>query len=102
MGISYALLIEAGKDQMLAGGAIVLGYGVLGSAIGLVIALFLAAKGSKKLIKRINIIMLFMIAFYWIYFSVKHRQRNKQKQEGFHKTEKMESIKINSTQGATF
>ncbi|MDX1317257.1 MAG: hypothetical protein R3262_06895, partial [Xanthomarina gelatinilytica] len=44
LGIVYANITEAGKGQMLAGGAIVFGYGVIGAFIGLCLSIFTAIK----------------------------------------------------------
>ena len=50
IGIGYASWIEAGKGQMLAGGAIVLSYGVMGAFIGLILSIFVARNVKAKLI----------------------------------------------------
>jgi hypothetical protein len=53
-GIFYANMIEAGKDQMLAGGAIVLGWGVLFGGIAFIASIFIAYYTSAQIIKRLN------------------------------------------------
>ncbi len=81
VGVTYAGIIEAGKNQMLAGGAIVLGYGVMGSFAGLCLALFVAYRSGRKTIIRINIILLVSILSFWAYYTVKYQKRQKEKQE---------------------
>lgn len=77
IGISYAGLIEAGKGQMLAGGAIVLGYGVMGALIGFVISLFVAKKLNRKIIIRINIILALSIIGFYGYYHLKFLEKRK-------------------------
>ena len=74
-GLNYAGTIEAGKDQGLAGGAIVLGYGVAGAGIGLFIALIAANRFSRRTIIISNIILLIFIAVLYIYFHFKFLSR---------------------------
>ncbi len=81
VGVTYAGIVEAGKGQMLAGGAIVLGYGVMGSFLGLCLALFLAYSLKRKTIIRINIILLVSIISFWAYYHIKYLERQKEKQE---------------------
>lgn len=54
LGIYTAKLTGAGKDQMLAGGAIVLFYGLASSAMALIMALFIAYRVSHSTIVKIN------------------------------------------------
>ena len=55
---------------MLAAGAIVLGYGVIGSFIGLCGALIVANKANKKTIYTLNIVLAVFIVLFWLYFLV--------------------------------
>lgn len=57
----YAVMIEAGKNQMLAGGAIVLGYGVLFGGIAFVASLFIAYYTKPTIIKRLNWMLLVIV-----------------------------------------
>ena len=75
VGLSIAGLIEAGKHQALAGGAIVLGYGVMGAVIGLLIALFIAWKSSYTIRFRLNIFLALGILAFFVYFHFKFRTR---------------------------
>lgn len=61
IGILFAKLIEAGKDQMLAGGAIVLGYGIMFGGVAFLTAPFIAYRIEAKLIKRLNWGMLIVL-----------------------------------------
>lgn len=64
------------NGQGLAGGAIVLSYGLIAMAIGLVLAFFMVSRSNESLIKRLNIIFtvlfILIIAFYsYNYFQEK-------------------------------
>jgi len=89
IGVSYAGLMEAGKGQMLAGGAIVLGYGVMGTFIGFCISLFITYKTNRKTIIRLNIIATVLILGFWGYFYLKYQKRQQEKIE----KQKIEQIK---------
>lgn len=80
LGIIYAGLINAGKGQMLAGGAIVLGYGVIGAFIGFIISLFAAKKLNRKTIIRVNIILALSIIGFYGYFHLKYLEKQKAKE----------------------
>ena len=79
IGIGYAGLVDAGKDQMLAGGAIVLGYGVIGAIIGFCISLIIAYKSNRKTIITINVVLALMIVAFWAYFFIKFKNRKNEK-----------------------
>jgi hypothetical protein len=64
IGILYAVLTDAAKGQGLAGGAIVLGYGVMGSVIGLMIAVILAYYFEEKHIIIFNKILSIIFALF--------------------------------------
>ncbi len=81
IGLSYAGLVEAGKHQGLAGGAIVLGYGVVAAGIGLILALFAAWKANGKTVFRLNIILALCILAFVTYFHFKYQAREKDKHQ---------------------
>ena len=81
IGLSYAGLVEAGKHQGLAGGAIVLGYGVVASGIGLILALFAAWKANGKTVFRLNIILALCILAFITYVHFKYQERQDAKQQ---------------------
>lgn len=60
IGLAVAAITEAGKGQMLAGGAIVLFHGIIGGIIALCLAFFIAYKASKKFI--IGTIVFYILA----------------------------------------
>ena len=76
-GILVAILVDAGKDQMLAGGAIVLGYGLVGAFIGILLAIFVLIKYRKKalLIKKVNVALLILALGLCGYFWIQHKTR---------------------------
>ena len=79
VGISYAGIMEAGKNQGLAGGAIVFGYGIMAAVIGLVLALFVAYRTKRKIIFRLNIVLAISIAVFYVYYHLKFLERQKTK-----------------------
>jgi hypothetical protein len=79
VGLTYAGIIEAGKNQGLAGGAIVLGYGVMGAFFGFLMALFLANKTNRKIIFRLNIILAILCVGFYSYYHLKYLERQKAK-----------------------
>ncbi|MFD2824211.1 hypothetical protein ACFS5M_11070 [Lacinutrix iliipiscaria] len=81
IGILYAGLVDAGKGQMLAGGAIVLGYGVMGAGIGFCISIFTSYNLNRKTIIKLNIISSLLIIGLWGYFYIKHQKRQQDKLE---------------------
>ena len=81
VGLLVAGLLDAGKHQGLAGGAIVLGYGVVGAGIGLIIALFIVWKANRKMVVQLNGILAILILAFFIYFHLKYKEREAQKQE---------------------
>ena len=74
MGMVYARIVDAGKGQMLAGGAIIFSYGVVASFFGLMLAMFVAAKAQRRLIIRLNRILAVLIIAFWTYFFIKYQQ----------------------------
>ena len=83
IGIAYAGWIEAGKGQMLAGGAIVLGYGVVGAGLGLLLALILAYKWNPDRVYKLCLFFVLLILGFIGFFKAKYdkRQKEKEKQE---------------------
>ena len=78
-GILLAGLVDAGKGQMLAGGAIVLGYGLIGALIGFCISLILAYKFKRKTIISFNVVFFVLIISFWTYFFLKYKTRQSEK-----------------------
>ncbi len=88
-GLYIAKLTGAGKGQMLAGGAIVFFYGLVGSFIGLCSSLALSYFTNKKLIVRLNIVLLIgVIALVGMTkYLFDKRQQEKAKKENLHSPE---------------
>ena len=80
-GLIVAGLLEAGKHQGLAGGAIVLGYGVVGAGIGLVLALLTAWKANQKVVSRLNIVLGLLVLACFVYFHLKYQERQQTRSE---------------------
>ena len=67
VGIYAAILTDAAKGQMLAGGAIVLGWGVLFAAVSFIISIFIVRYFKPKLLVRVNWVLLgVLVIFYGI------------------------------------
>lgn len=79
LGVVYAGIIDAGKGQMLAGGAIVFGYGVIGAFIGLFASLLTAFKAQRHIIIKINGLLALIIVTSFIYFTLKYQKRQRVK-----------------------
>lgn len=79
IGITIAGIVDAGKNQGLAGGAIVLGYAVITALIGLIISLFVASKTNRKIIFRLNIILALSIVAFFAYYQIKYMKRQQAK-----------------------
>ena len=92
IGVTYAGLIEAGKGQMLAGGAIVLGYGVMAAGIGLVLSLFMAYKLQRKSIVKTNIVLTIAIVAFWGYYYNKYLEKQKERELDNQKIEQPKTI----------
>ncbi|NNE28572.1 MAG: hypothetical protein HKN16_02980 [Saprospiraceae bacterium] len=72
LGLTFAILSDAGKNQGLAGGAIVLGYGVISAVFGLVSSLVFVYFQDRKVIISANkllgfIVMGFLAYYIWNY-----------------------------------
>ncbi len=61
LGLYFAGAIEAGKNQGLAGGAIVFGYGVLFGGVGFIASFFIAYFVNTKVIVKINYALLILL-----------------------------------------
>lgn len=81
VGIYIAKLIGAGEGQMLAGGAIVLGWGVLFGGIAFVLSFFLAYYIAHKFIVRLNILLLVALGTLYGITHYNYVQRQKEKEE---------------------
>ena len=95
LGIVYASIIEAGKGQMLAGGAIVFGYGVIGAFIGLCLSIFTAIKAKRHSIIKINGLLTLIIVASFAYFYVNYQKRQREKLEN--EQQKIERPKTQET-----
>lgn len=81
IGVTYAVIVDAGKNQGLAGGAIVVGYGIISTVIGLVIALVIAHNTNRKTIFNLNIILALCSIGFYAYYHVKYLERQKTKEQ---------------------
>ncbi len=81
VGVYYAGFIEAGKNQGLAGGAIVLGWGVLFAAIALVLSFFATYKIAHKKIVIGNWILFVLLLIGYGITHYRYNQRQKLKEE---------------------
>lgn len=79
LGVIYVAITGAAKDQGLAGGAIVIGYGFMGAFIGLLISVILVRYLNNKSIIGANIAMLVIILGFILYFFLKFKEREKSK-----------------------
>jgi hypothetical protein len=81
LGIVYAGITEAGKGQMLAAGAIVFGYGVIGAFIGLCLSIITAIKAKRHIIIKINGLLTLIIVASFAYFYINYQKRQREKLE---------------------
>lgn len=94
IGILIAGLVGAGKGQMLAGGAIVLGYGVIGSITGFCLALFTTSMATRSTILKANGFLTISIFALIAWFTFKYQKRQQQKEQ--EKTEEQMQQKENT------
>jgi len=87
VGISFAGIVGAAKNQGLAGGAILLGYGMLSALIGLIISIFISYKSPKPLIIRLNVVLTICSIGFYAYYHLKYIENQKIKDQGEQKTE---------------
>lgn len=86
LGLYFAGAIDAGKNQGLAGGAIVVGYGVLFAGVGFVASFFIAYYIATKVIVKLNIFLLLILlaGIGYKYFEFQQRDRiQKEESEKF-------------------
>lgn len=83
VGIYMAGIVGAGKNQMLAGGAIVLGWGVMFAVIAFLASFFIALNTPHKTIVRLNwiLLILLVVAYGITHFRYLERQKDKEKEE---------------------
>ena len=83
LGILIAGFVDAGKGQMLAGGAIVLSYGVSGAILGLITAFLVALlyKPKAQSVILVNKIMVALLLCLWLFFYLKYKKREASKKE---------------------
>jgi len=103
-GIFVADLTEAGKGQMLAAAAIVLGYGVIGAFLGLVTAALLYFTTLKfkpsirtLISKVLAVLLLALVATFW----VKYLQREAERKERLGMNLPYNQILINDSENLT-
>ena len=86
LGLLFAGWMDAGKNQGLAGGAIVLGYGIISSFLGLILSLFGAYHLKHRAIVKMNLALsLFLIAsISIIFFNAKQRKSQDGKSTNIH------------------
>jgi len=101
VGLIIAGILEAGKGQMLAGGAIVLGYGVVAAIIGLIFAFFITGRASRKFVVTGNIVLVISIIAIWGYFYIRHQNKqNAKEKENIEQPKKQTSPGINTLQSS--
>ena len=81
IGLYVAGAIGAGKNQGLAGGAIVVGYGVLFGGVGFIASFFITYSANLKTIIKINWILLLIVVTSFGYTYYKFSQRDKKQKE---------------------
>ena len=81
IGMYLAGLIEAGKNQGLAGGAIVLGWGVLFAGVALVLSFFITYRVEHKTILRANWMLFVLLLIGYGITHYRFAQRDKQQKE---------------------
>ena len=81
LGLAIAAFTDAAEGQMLAGGAIVFFYGVIGGTLGLVLALMLAFKANRKVIITMNLFYVIATILCFLYLRGKKQQRDLERQQ---------------------
>lgn len=92
IGLAAAALTEAAKGQMLAGGAIVFFYGLVGSAIALCVIIFLAYKSDREVITGMNLFFLVAILCALLYLWQRKEQRDVERGHKQQTTEQQEYL----------
>ena len=80
IGLMYAQLIEAGKDQGLAAAAIVLSYGIGFSCLGLILAFAVVYRTKRETIILFNKILSILVILLIGYFTIKYISKINRKQ----------------------
>jgi hypothetical protein len=82
-GVYFAGLTGAGKNQGLAGGAIVLGWGVLFGGIAFFASFFIVHYAPQKVIVRLNYVLLLLVvmAYGITHYRFIQKQKRKTQQE---------------------
>jgi len=81
IGVLVVGVTGAAKNQGLAGGAIVLGYGIIGAGIGLIFSIILTSKLEKKIIVRANWILVVALVGAFFYLQQNYTKRQELKQQ---------------------
>ena len=80
VGASVAGVLGLAEGQGLAGGAIILGYGLFGSVTAVVIAIFMVNLCSNKVIVWTNIALTCVAAILVIYFTLNYQKRERERE----------------------
>ena len=81
LGLYFAGAIDAGKNQGLAGGAIVVGYGVIFAGVGFIASFFIAYYVATKVIVKFNLFLLLILLASVGYKYFEFQQRDKLQKE---------------------
>ncbi|SMO49556.1 hypothetical protein SAMN06265379_1028 [Saccharicrinis carchari] len=81
VGVYVPILIGAGKNQMLAGGAIILGWGVMFAGIAFIASFFIVYYVPHKIIVKLNWLFLILLAISYGITHLRYLQRNKKRQQ---------------------
>jgi len=81
VGVSIAGITGAGKNQGLAGGAIVFGYGIIASFFAFASALLFSLKLERNIIIIINKFLTIIVLLFLAYFTLNYYTNVKQKQD---------------------
>lgn len=79
VGLLFAKLIDAGKGQMLAAGAIVLGYGVLFAGLAFVTSFIIVRYTKHRYVVIANIVLSVLLVSFLLYFRIQYKNRNSPK-----------------------
>ncbi len=89
LGLLYAGWIEAGKNQGLAAGAIVLGYGVISAFFGLILSFFAIYYLSHRAVVKTNIVLSILLLGGVLLIVYNANQRKKQRETDTKPTEQL-------------
>lgn len=82
IGISIARITGAGKNQGLAGGAIILFHGIIASLFAFITALIISIKANRKLIINLNKILVLIILLFTSYITWNYYTNIKPERDG--------------------